>query len=73
MDWYAEASLVYYENNHFQFTQGLISAEHWEATRGSILRFLSMNAMSQYWDRHANTYRGSFRVVVDELNREIEQ
>ena len=73
VDWYAEATLVYYENNHYQYTQGLISAEHWAATVGSIRRFLSMTAMREYWDRHASTYRDSFRVVVDELNTEIEE
>ena len=71
VDWYAEATLVYYENNHFQYCAGQISEEHWQATVGSIRRFLALRTSREYWQRNAGTYRDSFRAVVDQIVGEV--
>ncbi len=69
-DWYSEANFVYYENNHFQHTLGLVDAEHWQATRNSIKRILTKDAVRDYWARNSHTYRESFQSEVDNiLNR----
>jgi hypothetical protein len=58
---------VYLENNHFQYSMGLLNQEHWESTIGTMNFFAQYAEFRDWWRENGGMYRDSFRIVVDEV------
>ena len=63
-----------WESNHFQYVNGYVDEEHWQANVREIDQLLDGFYVSEYWEKNHQSYRGSFAVVVNSLieNRNAE-
>ena len=71
------SSFIYWENNHFLYSQGLLGEEHWRASKLSMLKtFIEIPDFLVFWDGYSHEYRISFRnevdVVVTEAKAKLE-
>ena len=64
-----------WESNHFQYVNGYVDEEHWQANLREIEQLFGMFYVSEYWEENRRSYRDSFAVVVDSLieNRNTER
>jgi hypothetical protein len=64
-------TFIYWENNHFLHHKGLLSQDHWQATRQSMISaFMRIPTFFDYWDLSAHEYRQGFRDEVDKVVQE---
>ena len=63
-----------WESNHFQYVNGYVDEEHWQANVREIDQLLGGFYVSEYWEENHQSYRDSFAAVVDSLieNRDAE-
>jgi hypothetical protein len=59
--------IAYWENNHFQYQQGLLSEEQWVASSKAILQRANDPQFRRIWDIEREIVRKSFADVVDEI------
>ena len=75
MGQYATAILFLYEDQHFQFSNGFLPEERWQAAKATLKDFLggarALPVRSAY-ERLPERYSSSFQAVVDELISEID-
>ena len=64
-----------WESNHFQYVNGYVDEEHWQANLREIEQLLGKFYVSEYWEDNNQSYRNSFAEVVDSLieNRNAER
>lgn len=73
LDRYQISWLSYYENNHFQFEDELLSEDHWLATRNTLKGDIRDNPLFvALWNRTREKWRASFAEVVDDLILEVQ-
>lgn len=56
-----------WESNHFQYVNGYVDEEHWQAIEREIEQWFSMFYVAEYWGGNSHSYRDSFAAVVDSL------
>lgn len=56
-----------WESNHFQYVNGYVDEEHWQANLREIDQLLGEFYFSKYWANNNQSYRNSFADVVDSL------
>ncbi len=67
------ARIAYWENNHFQFQMGLMSAEQWNASLNAMRwSFQTYPETVEIWRRDRLLARKSFAEAVDALLDEIQ-
>jgi hypothetical protein len=54
-----------WEANHYQYVNGYVDEEHWQAVVREIEQYLGMFYVSKYWEENYQSYRDSFGAVVD--------
>ncbi|MEP6390895.1 MAG: hypothetical protein ABJ056_13325 [Halioglobus sp.] len=66
---YVESSpwMTYYENNHFQYELGLLSAEQWEASKRAITVLAKKPGVLEWWGSKRVDFTVSFAEEVDEI------
>jgi hypothetical protein len=68
-----DSYLAYWENNHFQFQMGLMSAEQWNASLNAMRwSFQTYPETVEIWRRDRLLARKSFAEAVDALLDEIQ-
>ena len=63
--------LSYFENVHFQYRQGLLSAEHWQSVRNDLGNLLQQEIWRDEWNSVRELYRESFATEIDDLVSEL--
>ena len=74
-DYQSVALLFIYENIHDQYERGFISEERWQGALGNVRGSLQVDSRTPVRSRYAatrDTWRESFRQVVDQLIAEID-
>ena len=71
-DMYTDAALNYYENVHYQYSSGFLSAEHWDKSRRGLKWLLSAQSTRKVFRESSQSWRKSFRAFAEELIEEIE-
>ena len=72
---YANAILFAYEDQYFQFSNGFLSEERWQASKDGLKRLMrgaSTIPVRNTYERFPARYSSSFQVVVDGLIAEID-
>ncbi len=59
------ASLVYLENNHFQYISGFLSEEQWQSNMGDLRFLFSLDVFRSFWEEVPMDWRDSFEDVVE--------
>ena len=75
MSQYAIAVLMSYEDQHFQYNNGFVTEERWQAARASLKNFLRVDAnipVRQTFQQLPARYSASFQDVANELIAEID-
>ena len=62
----------FYENVHFQYSNGFIDEEHWEKSRTGLKNFLRGEFGKTRFRNDLSTWRSSFRALGEEIIAEIE-
>jgi hypothetical protein len=62
--------LSYYENNHFQYQLGLLSAEQWIASRKAMRTMVRRPIFRDWWEEERSSWRESFALEVDSVMEE---
>ena len=65
MAWSFIPTMAYYENNYFQYQSGLLDQQHWESSLAAIGWLARYTVFRDWWLENGQTYRQSFKVVVD--------
>ena len=63
--------MMYYENAHFQWEQGMITDDHWRAQRNGLSAAGSTDLFYDWWQVNRDNWRVSFAQVVDEVLAEL--
>jgi hypothetical protein len=72
---YAIAILVAYEDQYFQYINGFLTEERWQATKVGLKRYMrdsSTIPVRRAYERVPARYSSSFQVVVDGLISDID-
>jgi hypothetical protein len=69
---YCYATLRNWENIHYQFRAGMLTAEEWRAFRLNLKFLLQTGLWGEYWRREQDIYTAPFRDEVDALLRELQ-
>ena len=69
---YWNAQVMYWENVHYQWENGLLERDHWEAQLASIRLQFDQPASRLYWTNWRHVWREPFREVIDRLISEAE-
>ena len=63
-----ERTLIFYENNHYQYQLGMVPDELWLATKRSLTSDLvGSKEFRDFWERDRGNWRRSFAAIVDDL------
>jgi membrane peptidoglycan carboxypeptidase len=76
MSQYARAVLMSYEDQTFQYNNGFLTDERWEAVRAALKNFLRHDSnmpVRQTFERLPARYSASFQEIVYELLAEIDE
>jgi hypothetical protein len=71
LQFYFWTEMVYLENMHFQYINGFLTNEQWQANVGDLKTLLSMEIPRATWSQGMNV-RDSFKVVVDNVIQELD-
>ena len=72
---YALAILFAYEDQYFQYTNGFLAEERWQASKRSLRRFMSDAStipVRHAYERFPGRYSSSFQNVVNTLIAEVD-
>ena len=72
---YALAILFAYEDQYFQYTNGFLAEERWQASKRGLRRFMSDAStipVRHAYERFPGRYTNSFQNVVDGLITEVD-
>jgi hypothetical protein len=61
----AGARLVHWENVHYQYLRGFVSAEHWQTQLTDMQRLMPNPIFRPVYERNKESWRASFREVLD--------
>ena len=64
---YFYASLVYLENNHFQYINGFLSEEQWQANMGDLRWLFSLDYYRNLWEEFPGDWPDSFVDVIESV------
>ena len=67
LDFWNNPWLSYYENNHFQYQLGLLSAEQWFSSRNAMRTLVRRESFESWWAVNRSSWRESFAQEVDDL------
>jgi hypothetical protein len=62
-----------WENSHYQFSQGLFTAEDFQARVNRWSALLGTEFARSFWDRNRESFAPSFRAEIDRIVAEVEQ
>lgn len=63
-----ERTLIFYENNHYQYQLGMVPEELWLASKRSLTSDLvTSQEFREFWERDRDNWRRSFAVIIDDL------
>ncbi len=64
---YFYASLVYLENNHFQYLNGFLSEEQWQSNMGDLRWLFSLDFYQSLWEEFPGDWPDSFVDVIESV------
>ena len=76
MSQYATAVLMAYDDQHFQYINGFVTQERWQAAKATLKNFLREEAnmpVRHVFERLPARFSVSFQEVVNELIKEIDE
>lgn len=59
--------LIYLENVHYQYMNGFVTDEQWQANIGDLRRLLSAEINRQFWEEDRENWRSSFAEEVEKI------
>ena len=65
--------LMYWENAHYQWENGLLTDSFWRVNENSIRVFMHSQVGHDYWQQNRLLWRDTFRSAVDEIMTEWSQ
>ena len=65
--------IAYWENNHFQYQLGMMTAEQWASSRNAIRAWFEFPGNQVWWVKQREIWRESFVVEVDGVISEIQE
>ena len=73
ISWYGTTVLYNFENMHFQYINGFVTAEHWTKARETLKSIMRSPAGTRTtYEATKGTWRASFQDVLDEILAEID-
>lgn len=61
--------LIYLENVHYQYTNGFVTEEQWQANVGDLRRIFAVEFNRQFWEEDRDNWRSSFVEEVEKVIR----
>ena len=65
--------IAYWENNHFQYQLGMMTAEQWASSRNAMRAWFEFPGNQVWWVKQREIWRETFVVEVDGVISEIQE
>ena len=66
-------SLRFYENCHYQYRNGMLEDEEWEAFRYNLSLLFELRMYNHFWVGHERQFTPVFRAFVEDLRSELDE